>query len=332
YFGRVKPMYYYLRNLKQNWKIVSLSLMFIFLNSGALRYLFSEGDGTIPYLTFTIYGESIKNVNGTLAEMYTDYGSNTLRVEVVKLLKEESDTQITYGLKPPPNFDVNFGIEGQDFSEGMKIDDTERPVKDFFNMLKKPTGYCKKMYRAGGQMACRQRSDNIPKMDGQKIICLDPATQVITGSPKTMDCLTLSFGVQYDISFDISIRDINCEVLMFDYDQFSHAISEEDEYVNFFEIGLGTQRVDEYIRDQDRTIQFDTFNNLALNTDSLIMDVEGDEWSILQDMVKQPYLDTIGQIAVEIHAPYISQMNMTQQLEWVGMAKEVFQTFQFCYC
>lgn len=68
-------------------------------------------------------------------------------------------------------------------------------------------------------------------------MCLDHPLQV-TGSRTIGDCLILSFGVNFEISFDIAMRDANCEVLMFDKDEYSHPIAEEDDYVNFHQVSF----------------------------------------------------------------------------------------------
>ncbi|XP_076031089.1 uncharacterized protein LOC143019337 [Oratosquilla oratoria] len=83
-------------------------------------------------------------------------------------------------------------------------------IADFHRILGTPEIRCRRLVRFGGIPECG-------KLDGHKLICLDEAFEVLPkGRNVSNACLTFSFGVHSDTTFDDAVSIIPCTVHMFD--------------------------------------------------------------------------------------------------------------------
>nr|XP_053627751.1 uncharacterized protein LOC128685282 [Cherax quadricarinatus] len=86
-------------------------------------------------------------------------------------------------------------------------------VDDYFTYLKTPQARCRKVVIMGGHHTCGDVTDDL--VDGSKVVCMDPPLGLLPIRDPTT-CLTLSFGIHFDSTFDVAVSKFNCEVHMFD--------------------------------------------------------------------------------------------------------------------
>lgn len=158
-------------------------------------------------------------------------------------------------------------------------------------------------------------------VDGQKAVCLDPAVRPEMASGgwppvtnrKLSECLVYSFGVNNEWTFDEAMQNFGCRVYAFDpsMDVANHNHTPK---IHFYNLGLSHR---DHIRfDDDRDPSKKTsnwtmksldsiYNNLLGHEGKIIdylkIDIEGDEWTVLPQLIISGMLNKVRQLSVEIH-------------------------------
>ncbi|KAL7641176.1 UNVERIFIED_CONTAM: hypothetical protein RMT77_008314 [Armadillidium vulgare] len=166
-------------------------------------------------------------------------------------------------------------------------------LEDFFNYDKKVKDSCKNMSKIGG------RGDG----DGAKFVCFDEPYKMVSNN-----CVVLSFGINYEFSFDIGMSQMGCAVHSFDHTMTKFKI-DTPEGVNFYELGIsnykGKMKIAKNIFGKvDRYENIlSILNLLDKKIDYLKMDIEGSEFEFLDDVLSNSIhlLENVKQIGMEIH-------------------------------
>ncbi|XP_052072674.1 uncharacterized protein LOC127710752 [Mytilus californianus] len=128
-------------------------------------------------------------------------------------------------------------------------------------------------------------------------------------------CLVYSFGIGNDFRFDDAMATLGCEVHSFDP---SMNVSEHtrESGVVFHTFGIGshnddlfTPRTDEFTRkEQKSTWELKKLSTILSNLDHqnmtldiLKLDIEGNEWDVLENIIQEDLLFKIKQLEVEYH-------------------------------
>ncbi|KAK4322471.1 hypothetical protein Pmani_006811 [Petrolisthes manimaculis] len=126
---------------------------------------------------------------------------------------------------------------------------------------------------------------------------MDIPLSLPTGSRDPSHCLTLSYGIQFDTTFDEAASDLPCEVHMFDVMPFYPDIAEEEPHVHFHQI-----------------------------------DIDGGEWDVLKNLAQDPILDAVGQVAMEVHVVNLvmsgtswSTQSQVSRENWLRALQEKYQ-------
>ncbi|KAL7641169.1 UNVERIFIED_CONTAM: hypothetical protein RMT77_008307 [Armadillidium vulgare] len=241
----------------------------------------------------------------------------------------------------PPSVVNNFPIKGESILE------TKYPISMYYRLLKEYSGVCRKLARFGGDAQCRKRNQTEFYLDGQKILCIEPEMRIFN-STKTEDCLVLSFGTLTEITFDLRLRDANCEVHLFDLLNYKPLLQLNDTFMTFHQIGLGVANSETSYTIQNFTLTYNTFDNILFKLNAtfklinvLKIDIEGDEWEALDYMLKGSLLASVGQIAIEVHdifekdkkiseALYRSKLRILLKLEGEGFRRVRYEDNKAC--
>ncbi|CAL4126232.1 unnamed protein product, partial [Meganyctiphanes norvegica] len=225
----------------------------------------------------------------------------------------------------------NISLRGTNLS-AMSHEERARVVQ---TVLTQPTTTCRKLIRVGGR-SCRRH------YDGSKLVCFDAAVR-----PTLMgDCLTYSFGVGNDFTFDEAMQDYGCEVHSFDDDKdhrtyvrmqgpkvHFHAarVGIENKYVKYCEdLANGTrhcrspvlyqtmERTRRLLKHEDRVIDY------------FKMDIEGSEWAVFLDTIANnpSVLPLTKQIGLEIHLENLSEDSLLTQRAGIASYLKVLQEFE----
>ncbi|KAK4316116.1 hypothetical protein Pmani_012625 [Petrolisthes manimaculis] len=148
-------------------------------------------------------------------------------------------------------------------------------------------------------------------MDGQKYVCMDLPLSLPTPGGASRDpshCLTLSFGVHLDTTFDDAVSEFPCEVHMFDVMPFYPNLANQVPHVYFHQVGLAAFQHKLFYNKINRTADVNSLsghvNNLSLHSrliHVLKIDIDGGEWDVLKNLAEDPLLDAVGQVAMEVH-------------------------------
>jgi len=138
-----------------------------------------------------------------------------------------------------------------------------------------------------------------PGMDGQKAVCVDFQVE-----PVSEACIVYSFGISNEWSFDEAMQKYGCYVFAFD-----PSMNKEDHLhskrIHFYNLGLG----------YEDAVRSNGWNMKTLSSiykmlkpkhgdmiiDYLKIDIEGDEWSVIENIITSGMLSKIRQMGVEIH-------------------------------
>lgn len=146
--------------------------------------------------------------------------------------------------------------------------------------------------------------------DGGKEICVD-----IAYKPKA-PCLVYSFGINNQWDFDNMVVDtFGCEVHCFD-PSIKKKTGQVSAKVWYYNIGLGDKDWDNEKKWEIRTLQTIRKDLKHENTtiDILKIDIDGDEWKAIPQMVKSGTLASVKQIALETH--FSRKKNKPEQPFW----------------
>ncbi|XP_037792213.1 uncharacterized protein LOC119587573 [Penaeus monodon] len=236
-----------------------------------------------------------------------------------------------YVVKPPPRRNLVAGTSSTQWTSSAQQLATPR---DYFLHLRKPQFWCRKLVMIGGSFTCSMYGDE-NGMDGNKLICLDPPLELPPG-PDARHCLTLSFGTQTEVSFDKAMLSLPCEVHMFDvldYKPLSRFVNPRHAY--FHQVGLANSKRKNFYINLNDSFQMDTLTgHLVTNklnprpVHILKVDIEGDEWEVFEHLVKQPILDLVGQIAVEVHVEKVLKLPPEERLDYLQKRYDILKSIE----
>ncbi|XP_068230631.1 probable methyltransferase-like protein 24 [Palaemon carinicauda] len=196
---------------------------------------------------------------------------------------------------------------------------------EYFSYLHTPQAHCRKLARLGGVPMCDKVGDD-RNMDGNKLVCFDPELELPGGREPT-DCLVFSYGVFTDSSFDEAIAILPCEIHMFDiYNYTPSEVLKRHPHSHFHRTGISVNNQANFFSKKNLTILVDTLIGQVVKNDLigrpmhiLKIDIEDAEWDVIKSLKENKFLELIGQIAIEIHAPSLLSMNMksSQKLKYV---------------
>ncbi|CAL4059726.1 unnamed protein product, partial [Meganyctiphanes norvegica] len=175
-----------------------------------------------------------------------------------------------------------------------------------------------KMFLHSTIATCDRLNDGV---DNPTLVCVDEELGVIaqpqlnfqntSSKIKAQDykagCLVLSFGVQYDTSFDKEVAELPCELHMFDIIDFKPGIVDLYDYVHFHQHGLSeAKRMGGFIHAYTGGVFYTPVNTLhglmaRLGLQKRLLhvlkiDIEGNEWDVLEQLSQDLILDQVGQI------------------------------------
>ncbi|XP_052788589.1 probable methyltransferase-like protein 24 [Mya arenaria] len=133
--------------------------------------------------------------------------------------------------------------------------------------------------------------------DGGKEICIDEQYK-----PKP-PCLVYSFGINNQFDFDEDInRLFECDVFCFDPSMKKESFRKAD-HIWFYNWGLGGENTRNKRGWQIKTVDAirKELNHTNRPIDILKIDIEGDEWYSIQQMVSSGALYDVKQISIETH-------------------------------
>ncbi|XP_064099706.1 uncharacterized protein LOC135210779 isoform X1 [Macrobrachium nipponense] len=219
-----------------------------------------------------------------------------------------------YVRRPPNSLKLNLGSRSSQWQP--KSQNLTR-VSEYFSYLHTPQAHCRKLVRFGGNPMCKSVGDDY-HMDGNKLICLDPEFE-LPGGKDPANCLVFSYGIHTDSSFDETIAALPCEIHMFDIFNFTPSqVLQYYPHSHFHQIGISTSNMAKFYTKLNTTIKVDTLINQVVKNNLigrpmhiLKVDIEGGEWDTLQSLKGNPFLELIGQIAIEVHASGLLSKNMT---------------------
>lgn len=166
-------------------------------------------------------------------------------------------------------------------------------ILDYLNW--KNRGACKVFYEFGGVV---NRKPGLTFLDGQKSVCLDAGV-----APQPGRCIVYSFGSNGEWSFDEAMEKYGCRILVFDptTDSWNHKHSKN---VWFYALGIGTRDIERGGDPRGWTLA--TLATLRKRfghrtIDVLKIDIEGDEWDLLEAWLRDGDLNSVKQLALEVH-------------------------------
>ncbi|CAL4195067.1 unnamed protein product, partial [Meganyctiphanes norvegica] len=149
-----------------------------------------------------------------------------------------ASTDITYSVFPASPTNIFVGREDATrLNDGEELSD----FSDFYLFLKQPQFHCSKLVRMGGAMFCTGNGQQ-HQMDGNKLVCMDHQME-LKARKTPLTCLTLSFGINEEVSFDEAMASFNCEVHMFDpFDwKLAHTVPHDYPQAHFHVSALGEE-------------------------------------------------------------------------------------------
>ncbi|XP_052788587.1 probable methyltransferase-like protein 24 [Mya arenaria] len=187
-----------------------------------------------------------------------------------------------FGEYPTPDHhfkpNIYFGSEEWTFDETIQITLFSR----YINSLQV---LCKDVIRVGSLSA------------GGKEICIDEQYK-----PKP-PCLVYSFGINNQFDFDEDInRLFGCDVFCFDPSMKTKSFRKADQ-IWFYNWGLGGENTRNELGWQIKTVDVirKELNHTNRPIDILKIDIEGDEWYSIPQMISSGALDDVKQISMETH-------------------------------
>jgi Methyltransferase domain len=162
-------------------------------------------------------------------------------------------------------------------------------------------------------------------IDGQKAVCMDPGI-----APNSSSCLIYSFGINDEWSFDLHFEQFGCQVHAFD-PSMDMANGNYTANIRYWNIGLASKNT-KYAGWKLFTLNF-IYDKLKNShgpevIDYLKMDIEGNEWNALPQIIDSGMLDNVRQLGVEFHLEsdepveeYRKRIRIIKQLEERGMVR-----------
>ena len=205
-------------------------------------------------------------------------------------------------------------------------------VMDYFEWSNRSS--CKLVQYFGGSMARRPANSSLSSgdsasadispvtgYDGHYAVCLDPIA--VAPSPD-QNCVVYSFGIKNEWSYDDAFDKFGCQVHSFDPAMTNGTVDfDRSPRIHFHNLALND--ADEGT--QNRTLQT-IYEKLGHGKDGGILihhlkiDIEGDEWRIIPEIVRSGMLVRIKQLALEIHLK-VDNQDLDYYRRMVGVIKSL---------
>ncbi|XP_047503005.1 uncharacterized protein LOC125048383 [Penaeus chinensis] len=268
----------------------------------------------LPYIVTPLLGESLRE--GTLKEIYPTIERSFLADEVrfpAGVVKDYVEGTV-------PSYSIKRA--SSESSADALVNRKLTKIKDYFDYLQHPRLRCRKLKRMGGTYSCDGQGDE-DGMDGHKYVCMDPSLE-LGGTKDPKSCLTLSYGVHKDATFDGDVAELQCEVHMFDVLNFNPLLAHEVDHVHFHVEGLARKTIINFYPNVNMSVEMNDVLGHMLKykldprpVNILKIDIEGSEWDALADVTTKEglkILELVGQIAIELHV-----VDLVQELTVKGL-------------
>ncbi|XP_055891024.1 uncharacterized protein LOC106074906 [Biomphalaria glabrata] len=168
------------------------------------------------------------------------------------------------------------------------------------------------------QIACQLESDwetidyeckDLRRM-GNWPVCFD---EPFRPPDKNKPCIVYSFGIAFDFRFDDAMAKFNCTVFSFD-PSMQVKDHRRGDNVHFRKLGIGAKdnaefkpRLDGYTKPEDhwnvRSLGsiMKMLGHTATSISLLKLDIEGNEWSVLTNLLDEGILEKLPQVLIEWH-------------------------------
>ena len=165
-------------------------------------------------------------------------------------------------------------------------------------------------------------------LDGQKTVCLDPEVRLLPG-----ECLVYSFGVNDEWSFEDQMENFGCDVFAFD-PSMNQSYLARGKKIRFFGYGLSNMVTTgpngwQMKRLSDFYVMLEPFHNSTRVIDYLKIDIEGDEWKALSEIIESGMMDRVRQLAIEVHLPVHGTLDEVRRAVGIMRSLEEYGMVRF---
>jgi len=172
-----------------------------------------------------------------------------------------------------------------------------------------------------------------PGKDGQKAICMDYQVD-----PDSWGCIVYSFGINNEWSFDDEMEKYGCHIFAFD-PSMNASNHKHSKRTWFYNIGLADKDYEKTVLKKGIESKWNMKSLSSIHSmitkkgnaviDYLKIDIEGDEWVVIEDIIASGMLPKIRQIGIEVHfwpangtlSHFRSLAAILQSLEANGMVR-----------
>ncbi|GIX93156.1 methyltransf_21 domain-containing protein [Caerostris darwini] len=208
------------------------------------------------------------------------------------------------------------------YEEEMKIKELNHDLEmDFERLLyyvQHPKTLCYTALSLGGNKDAKNRTD------GDKIICQDQA------APLRPPCLVYSFGGNDEWSFEEEIVNFGCEVYTFD-PSLKLGAHQHKTNIWFYPFGISHFNEDKFIHKEMKTWRMRTLDAIIeflghqdKTIDVLKMDIEGDEWNVIEDLLRKKLFKKVNHLCIEVHlhsGDWSRKLHILRKLEIEGQMR-----------
>nr|XP_045618933.1 uncharacterized protein LOC123770813 isoform X2 [Procambarus clarkii] len=164
-----------------------------------------------------------------------------------------------------------------------------------FEMMEVPQPVCTNVKSVGGVFNWKT---NV--LDGARAVCMDADV-----SPQREGCVVYSFGIRGKLNFEEDMERMGCKVWVFDPS--THRGSENPR-LHFHSVGLAPVNTTRLVDGKEWNLLpfssvVEQMGHLTTTIDYLKMDIQGDEWQVLQEVMRsnRHALTNVKQLGLEAH-------------------------------
>ena len=212
-------------------------------------------------------------------------------------------------------------VDNLDDAASFNLTTIETMMKKIILFAHTPKYICNKLANFGGKL---YKTHHGCVIDGYKPVCMD-----LHVHPNPKDCLALSFGVGYELSFDNAFGKYGCKVLSFDFSLHNWTNNVYKPHQHYLNIMLSDEISNhklvkllspkgEFVANQKTSVHTlysisRVLDLLNKNIDYLKIDIENNEWNVFTQIFNSEkgmkILENVNQIILEIHLSILSKVN-----------------------
>lgn len=133
-------------------------------------------------------------------------------------------------------------------------------------------------------------------IDGQYSICLDPPAV----APRLDDCLVYTFGINNEWSFEDAMALYGCEVYAFD-PSMNQSNFDRGDNIHYYNFALSSTDAGPLNRSISTLFNQFMGNHGDTLIDYLKIDIEGNEWPVIPQIIQSGMLKKVRQLVIEVH-------------------------------